>query len=112
MDCLLRYLVLFMLLFAAPAAYGQTVIYQDDFEGTVSGWSINNTDFDPDVTTFLGRFDNAPTQTSRSFSVPAGSTQLIIEFDLYRFDSWDNNAHERQCRLVTFAAYPQSRTRL
>jgi len=51
MDCLLRYLVLFMLLFAAPAAYGQTVIYQDDFEGTVSGWSINNTDFDPDVTT-------------------------------------------------------------
>ena len=80
------------MLFVVPAAYGQTVIYQDDFEGTVAGWSINNTDFDPDVTTFLGRFDDAPSQTSRSFSVPAGSTQIIIEFDLYRFDSWDNNA--------------------
>jgi len=87
---LLKYLVLFLLLFVAPVAYAQnTVIYQDDFEGPVSGWSVNNTDFDPDVTRFLGRFDNNPEETSRTFTVPAGATQLIIEFDFYRFDSWD-----------------------
>ena len=81
-----------MLLVFSSSAYGQTVIYQDDFEGTVSGWSNNQTDFDPDVTRFLGRFDVNPTSTSRTFTVPANTDQLIIEFDLYRFDSWDDNA--------------------
>lgn len=75
------------------AAYAQsTIIYQDDFEGTVSGWSINNTDYDPDVTRFLGRFDNSPTSTSRTFTTPANTDYVTIEFDLYRFDSWDDSA--------------------
>ena len=82
---------LFMLIFT-QLAYAQTVVYQDDFEGSVSGWSVNDTDFDPDTTTFLGPFDVNGTSTSRTFNVPAGSTQLVIEFDLYRFDSWDNFA--------------------
>lgn len=69
-----------------------TIIYQDDFEGAVTGWSINNTDFDPDVTRFLGRFDNNPTSTSRTFTVPPNTSQVIIEFDFYRFDSWDDSA--------------------
>jgi len=64
-------------------AYAQTVVYQDDFEGSVSGWSNNQTDFDPDVTRFLGRFDNNPTSTSRTFTVPANTDQLVIEFDLF-----------------------------
>jgi len=90
---LLKYMIFIWLLLAAQLAYGQnTVIYQDDFEGPVSGWSVNNTEFDPDVTRFLGRFDNNPDETSRTFTVPAGATQLVIEFDFYRFDSWDNNA--------------------
>ena len=71
------------------SAQAQTVIYQDDFEGSVSGWSVNDTDFDNDTTNFLGRFANGNTTTSRTFTVPAGATSLEIEFDLYRFDSWD-----------------------
>jgi len=67
-------------------------IYSDDFEGTVSGWSVNNTDFDPDVTTFLGRFDNNPQETERTFTIPPGMDRVEIEFDFYRFDSWDNTA--------------------
>ena len=69
-----------------------TVIYQDDFEGTVTGWSNNTTDFDPDVTRFLGRFANNPTSTSQTFTIPANTDQVVIEFDLYRFDSWDNGS--------------------
>lgn len=80
-------------LFLATQAFAQTtVVYQDDFEGTVSGWSDNSTDFAPAVTRFLGRFSAGQTSTSRSFTVPANSDELIIEFDLYRFDSWDNFA--------------------
>lgn len=76
----------------ASSAHGQTVIYQDNFEGTVSGWSDNSTDFAPAVTNFLGRFADGQTTTSRTFTVPPNTDELIIEFDLYRFDSWDNQA--------------------
>ncbi len=69
-----------------------TVLYNDDFEGPVTGWSINSTEYDPDTTRFLGRFDNSPTQTERTFTVPPGSDRVEIEFDFYRMDSWDNNA--------------------
>lgn len=69
-----------------------TVVYQDDFEGPVTGWSINNTDFDPDMTRFLGRFDNSPKSTTRTFTLPASTDYVDIEFDFYRFDSWDDTA--------------------
>jgi len=83
-------IMLLVFLFTSASAYAQsTTIYQDDFEGTVTGWTINNTDFDPDVTTFLGRFD---TSTSRSFTIPASTARVDIVFDFYRFDSWDDNA--------------------
>ena len=75
-----------------PAMAQSVLVYQDDFESTVSGWSVNDTDFDPDVTTFLGRFDNSPTSTSRTFTIPASSERVEIVFDFYRFDSWDNTA--------------------
>lgn len=78
-------------LLASQIAAAQTVIYQDDFEGTVTGWSLNNTDFDPDVTRFLGRFDNNPKQTSRTFTIPANTASVDIDFDFYRFDSWDDS---------------------
>ena len=80
-----------MLTFSASAYAQDIIVYQDDFEGSVSGWSNNDIDFDNDVTNFLGRFANAQTTTSRSFTVPAGSSALTIDFDLYRFDSWDTH---------------------
>jgi len=77
---------------ASLHAHAQTIIYQDDFEGTVTGWSNNTTDFDPDVTRFLGRFANNPTSTTRSFAVPPNTDYIDIELDFYKFDSWDNSA--------------------
>ena len=86
-----RSIFLWLWLCLAMNAQAQTtVIYEDDFEGTVSGWTDNSTDFAPAVTNFLGRFADGQTTTSRTFTVPAGSDELVIEFDLYRFDSWDN----------------------
>ena len=75
------------------AALAQTVLYQDDFETTpVTGWTVNNTFFDADYSRFLGRFDNSPTTTSRSFTIPNGTDRVEIEFDFYRIDSWDDTA--------------------
>ena len=93
--CRDRALALFMAgTLGVPAvAHAQTVLYEDDFETTpVTGWTVNNTAFDADYSRFLGRFDDSPTQTSRSFAVPAGTDRVEIEFDFYRFDSWDNTA--------------------
>ncbi len=74
-------------------AFAQTIVYTDDFETTpVTGWSVNNTEFDADYTRFLGRFDDSPTETSRSFALPTGTSRVDVEFDFYRFDSWDNTA--------------------
>lgn len=93
MGSCIRSIVLWVLLLWAGAAHAQTtVIYQDDFEGTVSGWTDNSTDYDPDVTNFLGRFAAGQTTTSRTFTVPANSAEMLIAFDLYRFDSWDDFA--------------------
>ena len=86
-------LVLWVALLHAASSQAQTlVIYEDDFEGAVSGWTDNDTDFDPDVTNFLGRFASGQTSTTRVFTTPAGADEIIIAFDLYRFDSWDNSA--------------------
>ena len=86
-------LVLWVALLHAASSQAQTlVIYEDDFEGAVSGWTDNDTDFDPDVTNFLGRFSAGQTSTTRVFTTPAGADEIIIAFDLYRFDSWDNSA--------------------
>ncbi|MEO0574683.1 MAG: hypothetical protein AAF004_04405 [Pseudomonadota bacterium] len=88
----LSFVFMMMSLAAASAAAQSVVVYQDDFEGAVTGWSVNNTDFDPDVTRFLGRFDNNPNSTSRTFNIPASSDRVEIVFDFYRFDSWDDTA--------------------
>jgi len=84
--------LLFLLLMSGVAQAQTTIIYQDDFEGVVSGWTDNSTDFDSDVTQFLGRFAAGQSTTSRTFTIPPNSDEMIIAFDFYRFDSWDNFA--------------------
>lgn len=73
-----------------PAVAHAQVIYQDNFENGASGWSDNKTETHPAFSRYLGRFTNRPNQTSRTFSVPLGSQSLVIAFDFYRFDSWDD----------------------
>lgn len=88
-----KFLLVLAALFVGSIGHAQsTIVYQDDFEGPVTGWTVNNTDFDPDVTTFLGRFDNSPNATSRTFTIPPSTDRVEIVFDFYRFDSWDNTA--------------------
>lgn len=91
---LLQYsLILVFLLSISRGAHAQSnVIYEDDFEGVVDAWTDNRTDFDPDVSRFLGRFALGQTTTAQTFSIPPDATELVIAFDLYRFDSWDDFA--------------------
>ena len=82
-------LALTLQLLLGGVAYAQTVIYEDDFEGGVSGWSSNTTtDASMIGTRILGRFGGG-NDVTRTFTVPAGTTALTIEFDMLRIDSWD-----------------------
>lgn len=76
---------------AAPAL-AQTTVYADDFEAGATGWSVNTTTNNAATTRFLGRFDNSPTTTSRTFALPANTARAEIAFDFLRFDSWDDTA--------------------
>lgn len=75
-----------------PATGHAQVVFQDNFETGATGWSNNSNETNANFTRYLGRFDNSPNQTSRTFAVPAGSGSLVIAFDFYRFDSWDDTA--------------------
>jgi len=76
---------------ASQHAHAQTIIYQDDFEGTVTGWSNNTTDFDPDVTRFLGRFANNPTSTTQLFTFRRRSKSQIRNVRLGGMEPFSDN---------------------
>ena len=60
-----------------------------NFEGgETANWSVNNLDWSASHSRFLGRFerDNAITYTR---TLPGGTTQAEITFDLHIIDSWD-----------------------
>ena len=84
-------LLLLWSLLATAQAQTTVIIYQDNFESGITGWSNNDQDFSTAATNFLGRFANDNETTSRTFTVPANATEVTIAFDLLRFDSWDNS---------------------
>lgn len=85
--------ILLQLLFAAAPARAQLVIYQDDFNAGVSGWSSNTNESNPITGGFLGRFrPGSPSlSTSRTFGVPPSIETVVIEFDFLEIDSWDGD---------------------
>lgn len=78
---------------ATPQAAAQIVIYDDDFESGVAGWSSNTAETNPITGQFLGRF--GPTRpsssTERNFTVPPNTDFVVVEFDFLEIDSWDGD---------------------
>lgn len=72
------------------SASGNTVVYTNDFEGTVGAeWSSNNTSTTPSGASFLGLFRNDET-TLTIPSVP--DSTITLSFELYIIGTWDGNA--------------------
>jgi hypothetical protein len=91
MRILVTCLILITIALLPRAAFAQ-VLYSDDFQNGVSGWSDNSNETEPDFTRYLGRFHVGRKETERVFTIPPGTDDVVIAFDLYRFDSWDNTA--------------------
>ncbi len=68
------------------------LVDQEDFEGTVTGWTNNLTSVGP-AGGYLGRLAKSTgVATEKTFSVDgSGSTGVSINFTFHRIDSWDAN---------------------
>jgi hypothetical protein len=77
---------------ALPSCAEAQVIYSDNFENGVTGWSDNTNESATGFSRYLGRFDTGRKETERVFVVPPATDDVTISFDLYRFDSWDDTA--------------------
>ncbi|MEL7199898.1 MAG: hypothetical protein AAGL10_16430 [Pseudomonadota bacterium] len=77
----------------APGVVAQTVMYDDDFEAGVSGWSSNTAETNPITGQFLGRFGpgRPSNSTQRNFMVPPNTDFVVVEFDFLEIDSWDGD---------------------
>lgn len=68
---------------------GHLPIADEDFEGGATGWSNNTTTATKSTyTEFLGRFGRGA-EVSKNFTLSGDQTEVTIEFDFYRIDSWD-----------------------
>ena len=68
------------------------VLYRENFENGATGWTDNTTTSGGSFfTNFLGRFSGSggAESISKTFELP-DTDQIIITFDVYEIDSWDN----------------------
>lgn len=68
-----------------------TPLYSENFESGAKGWNINTTENSGSFTNALGRFGGTGGQQGvfKTFAVPAGVTEVVVEFDMLELDSWD-----------------------
>ncbi len=69
----------------------ETTIYKDDFEGTVEGWSNNQTETDSGLGTSLGRFGSpdGTIATQRTFDIGSDAEEINVAFDALLLDTWN-----------------------
>jgi len=67
------------------------IISSENFNSDASGWT-NSVTSDFGGNTILGGYNvlGFTDQTSKDFAISNGQSQVTIEFDFYRIDSWDN----------------------
>lgn len=85
------FLILILMIMSIKCARA-VVITDENFETEVSGWSDNSTeDENNDFTKFLGRHGETNGQyLSKTYELSGDQTEVIIQFDFYEIDSWDN----------------------
>lgn len=114
---------------AAGSAHASTLVYSNDFEGSVTGWNKPNKTVTPvGGRGFLGEFGNDTVVLP--LNNLAGHSEVTLSFDLYILRSWDgNNTHpgvgpdiwsvgamhgemgEHVLLATTFSAQPMSHNR-
>ncbi len=68
-----------------------TPLFSESFESGAKGWNINTTENSGSFTNALGRFGGTGGQQGvfKTFAVPEGVTEVVVEFDMLELDSWD-----------------------
>jgi choice-of-anchor C domain-containing protein len=68
-----------------------TPIYSESFDSGAKGWNLNTTEANGSFSQSLGRFGGTGGQQGvfKTFAVPEGVTEVVVEFDMLELDSWD-----------------------
>lgn len=92
------------------AATGDTLYYHSDFETGAPGWQSTNTESAPAFGNFLGRFGGSggTQETSATVALDPGLDTVVVEFDFYRFDSWDGEEFKLFANDVEILSAPLS----
>jgi VCBS repeat-containing protein len=71
-----------------------TIYVNENFESGATGWSNNTTETATSFSTFLGRFagSGGAQAVSKTFTLASNLQVAVVEFDLYRIDSWDGES--------------------
>ncbi|MFN9416920.1 MAG: Ig-like domain-containing protein [Pirellula sp.] len=84
-------------------------LYSENFETGSKGWNVNTTEGSGSLTQSLGRFGGTNGQQGvfKTFAVPAGVTEVVVEFDMLELDSWDGEKFQvfGNDKLVTSDTY-------
>ncbi|HBJ34448.1 MAG TPA: hypothetical protein DDZ51_06725, partial [Planctomycetaceae bacterium] len=84
-------------------------LYSEDFESGAKGWNINTTENSGSFTNALGRFGGTGGQQGvfKMFAVPAGVSEVVVEFDMLELDSWDGEQFQvfGNDKLITSDTY-------
>jgi choice-of-anchor C domain-containing protein len=84
-------------------------LFSENFETGAKGWNVNTTEGSGSLTKSLGRFGGTNGQQGvfKTFAVPAGVTEVVVEFDMLELDSWDGEKFQvfGNDKLVTSDTY-------
>jgi len=84
-------------------------LYSENFETGAKGWNVNTTEGSGSLSQSLGRFGGTNGQQGvfKTFAVPAGVTEVVVEFDMLEIDSWDGEKFQvfGNDKLVTSDTY-------
>jgi len=85
----------------------ELVLAEEDFETSehsknwIRNWDEDKTEFNSQLTNFLGPLSKSKTELSRTLVMPPDAESVLIEFDFYEIDQWgrDDNVFLRMNEL-------------
>ncbi len=84
-------------------------LYSENFDNGAKGWNINTTEGSGSISQSLGRFGGTNGQQGvfKTFAVPAGMKEVVVEFDMMELDSWDGEEFQvfGNDKLITSDTY-------
>jgi len=93
----------------AASMEGAKPLFSENFEGGAKGWNVTTSEATSSLSQTLGRFGGTKGEQGlfKTFAVPEGVKEVVVEFDFLEIDTWDGEqfqvfANNKQVSAQTF----------